>query len=162
MLAPDYDPERQLPAVGRDDVPPVAVKMMWRCLRSAVRSRRRRRRLYAPPPDHRACRWLGLRLRPAAAVHVASPALGGADPTQRPKVPELVAFFAAHEAAAAAEEDSQNTGGWGDFESYSTLGSQSATGGPSHCAVGDTSDSWADSQPPFDSSLHTDSESWSQ
>ena len=65
-------------------------------------------------------------------------------------------------AAAAAEEDSQNTGGWGDFESYSTLGSQSATGGPSHCAVGDTSDSWADSQPPFDSSLHTDSESWSQ
>ena len=77
----------------------------------------------------------------------------------KPKVPELVAFF---EAAAAAEEDSQNTGGWGDFESYSTLGSQSATGGPSHCAVGDTSDSWADSQPPFESSLHTDSESWSQ
>ena len=132
---------------------------MWDCLKSAVRSRRRRPPPTALPPDHRTCRCLGLRRRPAAAGHVASPALGGNDPELRPTVDTLVAFFAAQQAALAAQMEPKDSVTKYEVDSFDSQGSQPPAGGPwQSAAAGGSSSVAPNSLPDFDCSANTDSQ----
>lgn len=93
---------------------------------------------------------------------MASPALGGNDPELRPTVDTLVAFFAAQQAALAAQmepKDSEDSVTKYDWDSFGSQGSQPPAGGPwQSAAAGGSSSVAPNSLPDFDCSANTDSQ----
>ena len=78
-------------------------------------------------------------------MHVASPALGGRHPAERPTVTDLAAFFVAQKAALAAIAQEPDGDSMDVFESYET---QSEPDGSLHCAAGSAACDAGDYQKP--------------
>jgi hypothetical protein len=93
---------------------------------------------------------------------VASPALGGNDPELRPTFDTLVAFFAAQQAALAAQMEpkhSEDSVTKYECDSFDSQESQPTAGGPwQSAAVGGPSSVAPNSLPDFDCSPNTDSQ----